>query len=272
MVFPRPPMEASCDAGERDGVEYCGCDILAADKRMEAQLRLSLDDLQRAQAIGRICRWRMERVREEERTRIARELHDELGQMLTAAKTNLYRFIDKTQYFDPKMALDMADVVRMLDGTADAVRRISRELRPPVLDTLDLADAIKHEVVAFRKRMGIRCEYAGPAIEPPMPDMSRVHIYRIFQEALTNISRHARATHVSVNLRLADGMLVLAVEDNGLGIRREALAGGTLGFAGMQERAVLIDGTLAIDTRPDFAGTRLTLRTPLPETPGGSRA
>lgn len=206
---------------------------------------------------------RLDVIREEERTRIGRELHDELGQMITAVKMHLRRFISRTQYFDRTMAMEMVDVARMLDDSNDVVRRIAQELRPQVLDTLDLAGAVAWEVGAFRKRMGIRCDYSGPAAEPSVPDKSRVHIYRILQEALTNISRHTMATHVSVRLHHAGGELVLAIEDNGHGIPRAALAAPTLGLTGMKERATLIGGSLTIDTRPDIDGTRLTLRVPI---------
>lgn len=240
--------------------------VLDITKQKRAEIARDQANRQRLELAARL-----EGVREEERTRIARELHDELGQTLTAVKMHLRRFISKLQYFDRSIALEMMDVVRMVDDTAGVVRRIAQELRPHVLDTLDLAGAIEWEVAAFRKRMGIRCEYIGPTTEPVVPDMTRVHIYRLFQEALTNIARHARATRVTVTLRHIGEELLLVVEDNGRGFGREALVGGTLGFAGMQERATLVEGTLTIDTRPDFDGTRITLRVPMHAVEGSAR-
>jgi two-component system, NarL family, sensor histidine kinase UhpB len=206
---------------------------------------------------------RVEQVREEERTRIARELHDDLGQMLTSIKMHLRRFVSALQYMDQPLAREMIDVVRMTDETTHVVRRIVHELRPKVLDTLDLGSAIAWEVGEFRKRQGIRCQCSMPTPAINLPEAIRIDVYRLLQEALTNIARHAMASRVDVRMSLQAGQLTLCIEDNGVGIEPQAGQRGTMGLLGMNERAHRMGGSLLMTTRPNYPGTRYELSIPL---------
>ena len=210
---------------------------------------------------------RLELVREEERTRIARELHDELGQTLTAIRLHTRRIRTATR--DAVLSAQLTGVDRMLDAATQTARRIARELRPQILDTLDLGGAIEWEVGEFRKRHGIRCQCEIPSRDIVLPEDVKTHVYRIFQEALTNVSRHAEATRVTVRLAVDSDNLRLTVTDNGRGIPRGALIGKTLGLAGMSERAQQIGAVLRIATPPDIAGTQIDLSLALP---GAARA
>jgi two-component system sensor histidine kinase UhpB len=229
-------------------------------ERTEATQRLaqSRDQLQELAS-------RVERVREEERTRIAHELHDDLGQMLTSIKMHLRRFVSTLQYMDQSLTREMIDVVRMTDETTNVVRRIVHELRPKILDTLDLGSAIAWEVGEFRKRQGIRCNCLVPVTPINLPETIRVDAYRLLQEALTNIARHAMASRVDVRLSLQAGQLRLCIEDNGIGIDPDAGQHGTMGLLGMRERANRMGGTLQMTTRLEFQGTRYELSVPIPD-------
>lgn len=207
----------------------------------------------------------LEIVREEERTHIAREIHDELGQTLTSIRLNLAQLKSVLEPSHPEPAIQLEYLESTVIEALQAVRRISRELRPKILDTLELAEAIHWEVSAFGKRVGIRCNYLSSSGEVACAQPIKNHVYRIFQEAMTNIARHARATRVDVCLEHDADRLILVVEDNGIGIGFDAQAPSknTLGLAGMQERANLIGGTLELKTTPMVKGTRVSLDVPL---------
>jgi signal transduction histidine kinase len=205
---------------------------------------------------------RLEQVREEERTRIGRELHDELGQALMAIQMNLRHL--QTSLPEAAQARHFIDIESMLNETNLTLRRITHELRPPILDTLDLGGAIECEVDAFRKKQGIRCLCRVPVEAVVLPERAKTHVYRIFQEAMTNIARHANASRVEVDLVAGDDDLKLSVADNGTGLASGALAADTLGLAGMRERARQIGATLTLTSAPSVSGTHVELRLPLP--------
>lgn len=205
----------------------------------------------------------MEVVREEERTRIARELHDELGQTLTAIRMNLRQLSSLAGPDHPEMDSRLNDVEAIVEEAMLSVRRISQELHPRILDTLGLGGAIEWETGEFRKRMGIRCRCVVPQADIDLPETFKTHIYRLFQEAMTNISRHARATAVDVTLSCDGNILSLQVADNGVGIRSDALTGNSLGLTSMKERALQVGGVLSITTHPAIRGTCVSLRVAL---------
>jgi two-component system sensor histidine kinase UhpB len=211
---------------------------------------------------------KLESLREEERSRISREIHDQLGQMLTGLKMDLRWIERRLGDLDGNAAinpiLDKAvEAGGLADETISAVQKIASELRPGVLDNLGLAAAIRYEAARFQERTGIACDVRVP--EQPMPLARDVATaaFRIFQEALTNVTRHATATQVAIELRLDDNDFVLEIIDNGRGISAETLTNPrSLGLLGMQERAANINGQLTIQ-RGESAGTRVILRAAL---------
>ena len=225
-------------------------------KRFEAELQSSRTQL-RAFAAN------LQAAREEERTTVAREIHDELGQTLTGLKMDL-AWLRKKLPKDQEVLLEKADaMLGLMNDTINAVRRISTELRPGVLDELGLSAAIEWQAREFEKRTGIRCGLDSSVNEGGLDKTRSTALFRIFQEALTNIARHANATRVRVRLDQSNGQLRLQVRDNGGGIRKSKLADPqSLGLLGMRERAMLVGGDVVIaDTRGK--GTAVTVKIPM---------
>jgi signal transduction histidine kinase len=201
-------------------------------------------------------------AREEERRRIAREIHDDLGQALTAIKIALSSLMLELpgQHRPSKRA---ESIVKLIDETISSVRRIATELRPAILDDLGLVAAIEWAAEEFETRTGTKCQLNLPA-GPMIIDQERATaVFRIFQEALTNVARHSGATQVDVRLTVDNGELTLEVHDNGIGAGDERLSTSqSLGIMGMRERAVLLGGEFTIRAEPD-AGTTIKVRIPL---------
>jgi PAS domain S-box-containing protein len=210
-------------------------------------------------------------AREEEKTRIARELHDELGQLLTALKMDL-GWLRERLPADSELAARAAEMGGLLDRTVHSTRRISADLRPLMLDDLGLADAASWLVDDFAKRSGVACTIEVPE---EMHDVSKAvatAVYRAIQESLTNIARHAGAKSAWVVLAVEDGAVHVEVEDDGRGIAPEDLAKArSLGLKGMRERITFLGGSLEIARAPR-GGTRLRLRVPLRGLAGGANA
>lgn len=210
---------------------------------------------------------RLSSAREEEGTRIARELHDELGSSLTSLKWDL-EGIDKlcseqdNQPNVSKLREKIREMVSIIDSTIEIVIRISTELRPSILDDLGLVAAIEWQAQQFEARAGITCRFDSFLDDHDLSREQTVAIFRILQEALTNILRHSRATRVNIMIEEEDGEVVLEVRDNGRGITEEERAGPrSLGLIGMQERAHLGRGTIKI-AGIEGEGTVLILRIP----------
>jgi two-component system, NarL family, sensor histidine kinase UhpB len=193
-------------------------------------------------------------AQERERQRVARELHDEIGQSLTAVTLKAQRAADNGAA-DPAAELrGIADDIR---SSLDDVRRIARELRPEALDDLGLVNALITLCSRVSGQGEVRVERELEAGLPPLhPDVELV-VYRVAQEALTNVVRHARAKRATVSLKADDGEVVLRVRDDGRGLPAE-LPKGTAGLGGMRERALLVGGRLTIQSEPD-QGTEVTL-------------
>ena len=202
-------------------------------------------------------------VREQEKSRIARELHDELGQSLTALKIDVGWLRDHLPQAPAEVAGKLAAMQFLLDGTVAAARRISADLRPLMLDDLGLADAASWLVDDFAKRSGVACRIE---VAEELPDVSKAvatAVYRAIQESLTNIARHSGAKSAWVVLGIEDGAMHVEVEDDGRGIAPEDLAKArSLGLKGMRERIGFLGGSLEIARAPR-GGTRLRLRVPL---------
>ena len=229
----------------------------SAHRRAEEQLRESHEQL-RALSVY------LQSVREEERTRIAREVHDGLGQALTGCKLDLSWIASRL----PKEQKELVEKTRALSGHIDStiqmVRRIATELRPGILDHLGLAAALEWQANEFQTRTGIQCEVHASLNEPDLPPDLNTTFFRIFQETLTNIIRHAGATRVVVELKEKDGSVVLEVRDNGRGISRaEITKAKSMGLLGMRERAALLGGEFKIGRAAKGEGTRVTISIPL---------
>lgn len=179
-------------------------------------------------------------VQEQERTRIARELHDDLGQSLTALKMDVVGLLEKVGH--SPVVRDR--ILRTLDSTVTAVQRISSELRPSVLDDLGLVAAIESEAHLFEERTGIECELSVPEDAAQVDAVCASAIYRIVQEALTNVARHSDASRVELRLRQRGDGVLLEVRDDGRGITAdEQNDPSSLGLIGIRERAEIVGGT-----------------------------
>ncbi|HWW61710.1 MAG TPA: sensor histidine kinase, partial [Thermoanaerobaculia bacterium] len=201
-------------------------------------------------------------VQEEERSRIARELHDDLGQSLTALKMDVIGLLEKTEGQAGTASLGER-IVRTLDATVGSVQRISSELRPSILDDLGLAAALEAEAAMFEERFGIECELSlrtEAAVDP----RCATPVYRIVQEALTNVARHANATRVEIRLRDWPDALLLEIRDDGRGLTAEEASDPlSFGLLGIRERAALVGGTVQFEGVAG-RGTIVSVRIPIP--------
>src|SRR5438477_7532837 len=230
-------------------------------KQAEKQLRDSREQLRALAAY-------LQSVREEERTRIAREVHDELGQALTGLKMDLAwlekKLAEATHLPSLRTVRQMTrQMPEVVDEIISAIRKIATELRPGVLDDAGLEAAIDWQVQDFQKRTGIKCEFVSDLKDSRLSQDRATGAFRIFQETLTNIARHAGATRVNIRLAASHGKLILEVEDNGKGVTARDLSGAkSLGLLGMRERAMMLDGEVTIVGRRG-KGTTVGLRIPL---------
>ena len=210
---------------------------------------------------------RLERAREEERARVARELHDELGQVLTSLKLEFMWLVDELRGTEPKPGIQLVNKLQSLIGLIElsiqSVRQIASDLRPAVLDHLGLREAIQWEATKLQTRTGIRCRVDW-AVEHAIEDGSReLALFRILQEALTNVVRHAHAGAVRIAARERRRVMTLTIKDNGRGITKAELAGvKSNGLLGMRERARLLGGDIRISGSPG-RGTTVAVRVPL---------
>ncbi len=225
-------------------------------REAERKLRETHEQLRRVWARARARR-------EEDRTRVARELHDQLGQALAATKIGLMGLRDRLLAPSDEVTDQIGSMLTLVDDTIRRVRRISSDLRPGVLDRLGLAAAIQWQAREFERRMGIRTRVRS-LVDPVDLDRGRsTAVFRIFEETLSNVATHAHASAVTVALSTSEDCLVLEIEDNGRGIGADAVnSGKSLGLMGMRERAELLGGTLGVaPSHP--AGTVVTVRVPL---------
>ena len=206
---------------------------------------------------------RMRSVREQERALMARQIHDELGQVLTALGMDVAWLEARLPAQDRPLVEKCRSRAAIIEGTIGRVRTLATELRPAVLDDLGLLAAIEWETQQFARRTGIACTLELPATLPPLDADRSTDLFRILQEALTNVVRHAAAQHVDVQVRETSAELVLGVSDDGRGIATaEAMNPRSLGLLGMRERALLWNGTVDVRARPQ-GGTSVIVQLPL---------
>jgi PAS domain S-box-containing protein len=222
-------------------------------KETEEELQHSLEHLRALAA-------RLQSAREEERTRVAREIHDELGQSLTAIKLDAAALVHGLPP-DPRREKKAGAILDLVDRTIQFVRRLSMELRPGMLDDLGLVAALEWAAEEFEARTGTTCRLDQGQDDIVVDREQGTTIFRIFQETLTNVARHANATLVDVRLSKYDGYIELEVRDNGSGIAKQRLSAGGLGILGMRERAALLGGEFTIEGVPG-KGTLVRVRIP----------
>jgi PAS domain S-box-containing protein len=234
----------------------------AMRREAEERLRESHEQSRRAAA-------RVRARREEDRTRIARELHDQLGQALAVLKIDLHwlghQTLGSEQARPDEVRDKIGNMVRLVDDTISRVRRISSELRPPVLDKLGLVAAVEWEAEDFARRTRIRTRVSSGVEHVGLDRGRSTSVYRILQEALTNVATHAAASDVRITVTVEGTHLRIAVSDDGRGTAAEETDGGrALGILGMRERASLLGGTVAV-RRGRRRGTVVTIGIPLGE-------
>jgi|GEM_PF-2915514 len=205
----------------------------------------------------------LENIREEERKHISREIHDELGQQLTLLKLDLMQMSKKLHPEEKEMIEKMQQADQLLAETMRSVRKIATQLRPSILDNLGLVSALEWQSREFEKNFGIHCVFESLLNEPQFSTKQSNALFRIYQEALTNIARHAGATRVDAVLSQEENQIVLEIRDDGKGFDLNEMAHKkTLGLKGMKERALMIDGDFQIKSKPG-KGTYILISIPI---------
>jgi PAS domain S-box-containing protein len=234
-------------------------------KRAEESLVLQREQLR---ALAERLRW----VREEDRKSVARDLHDQIGQILTAIKMDMSWMSRHLPESEVDVLLRLKESIQLINDGVKAVRTICSGLRPGVLDDLGLAAAIEWQASEFTSRNGVQCQVSVPPVDLHLDGDRATATFRIFQECLTNVIRHAQATMVRVALCQEEESILLVVEDDGIGFFESGLSNslGSLGLLGMKERAQYCGGDVQISSSPGN-GTTVTVRVPL-DTPRAERS
>lgn len=204
----------------------------------------------------------MQKIKEQERSAIAREIHDDLGGNLTAIKMGLSSIINKLSKGQDVTIEQAQGLESILDSTFEAVHRISSDLRPNVLD-LGIVAALEWQAKEFEKQLGITCKFTCNQSEIPVSTDQGITLFRIFQESMSNIAKHAKATHVSVDLGAFAHDIILTISDNGVGIKSsDTLKSNSFGLRGMRERVTALHGTFAVQ-QSNKQGTVITIKLPV---------
>jgi PAS domain S-box-containing protein len=206
---------------------------------------------------------RLQTIREEERTMVAREIHDELGQVLTVLKIQISLLSNKLREDQQSLKEKISSISRLIDTIVESVQKISSKLRPGILDDLGLISALEWQSQEFQNNTGITCNAFLPKDDLSLDKEKATAIFRIFQESLTNIARHANASNVEVKLLIAENNLELEISDNGKGITGKQIADSkSLGLLGMKERALILGGNVSIEGARD-KGTKVKVVMPV---------
>ncbi|MHC9543112.1 MAG: PAS domain S-box protein [Vulcanimicrobiota bacterium] len=243
------------EEGEFAGA-VAGLTDITARKMAEDNLRKSREEL-------RLLSSHLQKVREEERTSMAREIHDELGQVLTSLKLDLSWLLGRIQDRDKELLSRTADMQIDINSAIDTVHTIITRLRPVILDDFGLMAALIWLVGEFQSHSGISCDFSFSSEEIVLPDECSTALFRICQESLTNVARHSDATGVKVTLRESDDNVILAIEDNGKGITEISSSRlSSLGLLGMRERAFALGGRVTFESG-EGNGTKVEATFPL---------
>jgi signal transduction histidine kinase len=221
------------------------------------------EEIMKSQEQLRALAARLQSIREEERTSIAREIHDELGQALTGLKMDLSWLENKLPKKENSLIKKTQSMLNLIDSTIQTVRRVSTELRPGILDDLGLIAALEWQAQEFQDRTGIKCEFNSSLEEVELDRDRSTGVFRIFQETLTNVARHSNATQVNIRAEESIRNLILRVKDNGRGITKGEISDKkSLGLLGMRERAHIFGGEVEI-TGGAGKGTSVTVKIPI---------
>lgn len=229
----------------------------------------SISELERSREELRELSERLVLVREEERRHLAREIHDDLGQILTGIKMRVRRLVKNPPPTVEQQTSQLEQLTELIDEAIQSVRRVATDLRPGILDDLGLIEAVKWAVDQFRQETNIEVSFVPPEDLPRPSQATEITLFRILQEALTNVARHSQATHVWVRIGISDGLYELEVRDNGIGlaaVNDPARCQTGLGIVGMRERALSLGGSFEILNGQDydgFIGTLLRVRVPV---------
>ena len=236
-------------------------DVLKSKVAVFVELHMKSERLRESEDKLRRLAAHLISVREEERAHIAREIHDELGQVLTGIKMEVGWLAKRLK--EPALLEKTESMSKLIDSTVQTVRKIATGLRPEMLDDMGLIAAVAWQAKEFQKRTGIRCRTKLPPEGTKLDLEVSTTAFRIFQEILTNVARHSRATRVDIELTVDEERLALEVADNGVGIPSADLNGRkSLGLLGMQERALLFGGHVGITGTPG-QGTRVSVTIPI---------
>lgn len=230
--------------------------LVPAIKREIAEYKSRKASSERANYLSR----RLETIREAERKEIARNLHDDLGQILTAAKMEISLLEKKIISLDPDVKEKTKPIRELVDHSIDSVQRISSDLRPSILDDIGLIEALKWQLKQYRERTGLKLKIVLPDKNPDIPVEQSVSVFRIIQEALTNIARHSKATEAQLIIKLNIKEFSVLIKDNGVGISDEMIESSeSLGLASMKERVFHWNGEMQISGIKD-QGSNIQIR------------
>lgn len=254
-IFPAEISAHLFDLNDRPAVLFIARDL---SQREEAENKIKQASLQL-----RNLALHLQNIREEERALIAREIHDELGQILTFLKIQI-TLVGKKLNNDQQVLKDKIDSsLKLIDDSVDAVQKLTSKLRPTLLDELGIAAAIEWQIQDFKERTGIDFEISLPKDEPELEKDKLTAIFRIFQEALTNVARHANATKIFVTMNEFKNNLILEIKDNGKGITQSQVnSPKSLGVLGMKERALVFGGAVIIKSSMK-SGTTVRVEIPI---------
>jgi signal transduction histidine kinase len=268
LAFALDSLAASLQAREAENVRLIA-EVESINSVLEERFNQRTEQLQRAnrqllisQQELRGLSQQLMRLTEQERTRISREIHDQLGQSLTAIKMELSN-VKRKMATDPEEAAKRIEAATALaNEMVILVRRIAANLRPGVLDDFGLAAAVDWHVADFCEKTGLKCDTDLDIDEALLNSNLSTSAYRITQEALTNIARHANASHVTIKGRIENGAFVIEIQDNGQGFVVDETRATSLGMLGMRERAAELGGTIEVTSEPG-KGTKVRLMLPV---------
>jgi signal transduction histidine kinase len=213
----------------------------------------------------------LEHILEEERKRISRELHDDLGQLLTILKFDLSWLRLEGVKDTPEVIAKTDEMMASVNDALASVKRISKEIRPPQLDALGLGGALQWDIDQIEKKIGIKGSVNIEPVEFEVKGQIATVLYRVFREAMTNIVRHAHAKNIFIQLIQRVDSIFFSIRDDGRGITKKEMAGETsLGLVGIRERIRMVNGTLVIDSKPG-KGTALLVEVPFNKVNNGEK-